>query len=287
MIRFIRMDEGEHMSIKLVAVDMDGTFLNRASTYDVQRFLHVYQQMKDRGIRFVVASGNPLKQLKGTFEGMSEELTYIADNGGYIVEEEQELFLSNLSKADCVHIIEAMKQMPDVLCWTCTKDQSYTLSSISDHYFQMFLPYFPGVKKIDDFLMIKEDIIKFALYLPDGNVEERIKDFIEIVSEQVRVVDSGHDCVDLISRKTNKGTALQFLMERYGIEKEEVMAFGDAGNDEEMLKHAGYGYAMENAKDSFKEMFTYIAPSNENQGVLEVLETYLEKGTFYNQKTTV
>lgn len=46
------------MSIKLIAVDMDGTFLSDAKTYNRPRFLAQYQRMREQNIRFVVASGN-------------------------------------------------------------------------------------------------------------------------------------------------------------------------------------------------------------------------------------
>ncbi len=51
------------MSIKLIAVDMDGTFLSDAKTYNRPRFLAQYQRMREQNIRFVVASGNQYYQL--------------------------------------------------------------------------------------------------------------------------------------------------------------------------------------------------------------------------------
>lgn len=272
------------MSIKMIAVDMDGTFLNKESTYDKERFLKIYQTLKERNIRFVVASGNPLKQLQGKFDELKDELIYVAENGGYIVEEGKELHLSYLNEEDRISIIAVLKTMPDVLCWACTKNQSYTLNTLSEKFFQMFLPYFPGVIRIEDFGDIEEPIIKFALFLPEKNLDERMLDFSTLVSDQVCVVDSGHYCVDLIPSTTNKGSAMDFLMERYHLNKDEIMAFGDAGNDKEMLEKVTYGYAMENAKEEFKAMFNYIAPSNIEQGVLEVVEKYLEDGTIMNKK---
>lgn len=50
------------MSIKLIAVDMDGTF-KRCQTYNRPRFLAQYQRMREQNIRFVVASGNQYYQL--------------------------------------------------------------------------------------------------------------------------------------------------------------------------------------------------------------------------------
>lgn len=55
------------MSIKLIAVDMDGTFLSDQKTYNRDRFMAQYQQMKRQGIRFVVASGNQYYQLISFF----------------------------------------------------------------------------------------------------------------------------------------------------------------------------------------------------------------------------
>ena len=55
------------MGIKLIAVDMDGTFLSDQKTYNRERFLAQYQQMKTQGIRFAVASGNQYYQLISFF----------------------------------------------------------------------------------------------------------------------------------------------------------------------------------------------------------------------------
>ena len=272
------------MSIKMIAVDMDGTFLNRQSKYDHERFLKVYEQLKQKNIRFVVASGNPYKQLQGNFEEVKDELTYIAENGAYIIDKQKELYLASLDQTNITKIIQKLKKLPDVLCWVCTKNQSYTLNSIPEHFYQMFLPYFPGVKKIEDFTMIQDPILKFALFLPEKNVEERINDFMMITDDQVHVVDSGHFCVDIIPSHVNKGEAMRFLMKHFNIEKDEIMAFGDAGNDKEMLKSVTYGYAMSNAKDEFKNQFNYLAPSNDEFGVLQVIEKYLEDGSIMNLK---
>ena len=46
-------------------------------------------------------------------------------------------------------------------------------------------------------------------------------------------------------------------------------------NDQEMLELAGYSYAMANAEPALKKIAKYIAPSNNNDGVLQVLEKYL------------
>ena len=66
-------------------------------------------------------------------------------------------------------------------------------------------------------------------------------------------------------------------MERWKIDADQIMAFGDSENDLEMLELAGYSLAMENGEEKVKRMAKYIAPSNNEAGVLQVLEQYLKE----------
>lgn len=75
------------MGIKLIAVDMDGTFLSDQKTYNRERFLAQYQQMKTQGIRFAVASGNQYYQLISFFPEIAHEISFVAENGGWVVSE--------------------------------------------------------------------------------------------------------------------------------------------------------------------------------------------------------
>ena len=51
----------------------------------------------------------------------------------------------------------------------------------------------------------------------------------------------------------------------------------DGENDIEMLKLAGFSYAMENGQDSVKKIAKFIAPSNNDNGVFKVLNKYLNE----------
>ena len=44
--------------IKSIAVDMDGTFLNSSNDYNREEFLELFNKLKNKGVNFVVASGN-------------------------------------------------------------------------------------------------------------------------------------------------------------------------------------------------------------------------------------
>lgn len=54
--------------IKLIVSDMDGTFLNPKGVYDKERFQKLLDKMTEKGISFVVASGNRMDRLNAIFQ---------------------------------------------------------------------------------------------------------------------------------------------------------------------------------------------------------------------------
>lgn len=75
--------------------------------------------------------------------------------------------------------------------------------------------------------------------------------------------------------RRKQGTGLARLAAHYGIEREEVMAFGDHWNDAEMLEWAGESFAMENAIPEIRARAKHIAPSNAEDGVARTIEELL------------
>lgn len=76
------------MTIKLIATDMDGTLLRDDRTFDYARMEALLDQMDERGIRFVAASGNQYKQLRSYFEPVNpDRITYVSNNGALITHE--------------------------------------------------------------------------------------------------------------------------------------------------------------------------------------------------------
>ena len=75
----------------------------------------------------------------------------------------------------------------------------------------------------------------------------------------------------------HKGSAMKALMELFSITREECMAFGDYLNDTELLESVTHSYAMENAHPQLKAIARYIAPTNDENGVIAVIrENVLE-----------
>jgi hydroxymethylpyrimidine pyrophosphatase-like HAD family hydrolase len=86
---------------------------------------------------------------------------------------------------------------------------------------------------------------------------------------------SGHGDIDLIQPGMNKAAGLRELGQILDIGLEEMCAFGDGGNDLEMLREAGLGVAMQNAQPAVAAVADTQTVNNQAQGVLVYLEKLL------------
>ena len=86
---------------------------------------------------------------------------------------------------------------------------------------------------------------------------------------------SWNSFVEMVHPSVNKAEALRRVCEHYGVAREEALAIGDGGNDAEMIRWAGTGVAMGNARDSVKEAADVIAPPNTEDGAAQIIEAAL------------
>lgn len=91
--------------IKLVAVDIDGTFVRSDYTYDISRFKRILSRMENAGCNFVVASGNQYYQLRDLFPGYCDELSFVAENGAFVKDRGELVFTADMPKETVDRII--------------------------------------------------------------------------------------------------------------------------------------------------------------------------------------
>ena len=94
--------------------------------------------------------------------------------------------------------------------------------------------------------------------------------------------------LEVLPRGANKGQGVKTLLSQMNIVPEKVMAIGDANNDIEMLKYAGFAVAMGNASDALKAVADEVVGTNDEDGVAQALEKFvLKKATAEIEKTEV
>lgn len=265
------------MSIKMIAVDMDGTFLSDDKRYNRERFSDQYARMKEQGIRFVVASGNQYWQLVSFFPDIAHEIAFVAENGGWVVCEGEDIFNGALSDEQYARMVDHLITLPDVEIIACGKTQGWTLRHYDAGFHQLAAKYYHRLEQVDSFFNLDDTFFKFALNLPDERLHETMNDLHQKLGDIMVPVTSGHGSIDLIIPGLHKANGLSMLQQRWGISDEEVLAFGDGGNDTEMLCQAGFGFAMANAPQNIRALTRYHAPDNNREGVLEIIDKALNR----------
>lgn len=102
-----------------------------------------------------------------------------------------------------------------------------------------------------------------------------LKSKVFIQNQLVKLVSSGFGFIDLILPNQHKAHGLALLQQKWQIADQDVLAIGDNYNDLEMLEKAGFSFAMDNAVPALKQVARFAAKSNEQEGVLEVIDSLL------------
>ncbi len=260
------------MKHRLVAADMDGTFLDGRGGIP-EGFWDLYPRLARAGIVFVPASGRQLATLQDLFGPLGQDLNLIAENGT-VVYSGGEVVSTTPMRARSAHaIIDAAQAAPGRMEMViCTPTMGYVNSpDILDEVSK----YYHRVSTVEDLHEAVDDcVIKVALYSAE-DAETVAAPLLRAAAPEERAVVSGKHWVDVMSPEANKGRALTQLARALGVEQRNTVAFGDYLNDLEMLRAAGTSYAMSNAHPLLKETADRIAPPNTEAGVLTVLESML------------
>lgn len=269
------------MDVKIIAVDMDGTFLTSDNQYDKDRFMEQYQYMKENDIHFVVASGNQYYQLRSFFPEIQKELTFIAENGAYIVDHGEDVFVAKLNENDIQTVLKAVNKYPEVEKIVCGQKSAYISETVDDEFYKTMNFYYHRLAKVKNFDHFDDTIFKIYLHCSKDNFELILDNLQKEIGHIMTPIDCGHYGIDLIIPGINKAHGIQFLMDRWQIKNASIMAFGDSGNDKEMLEQATYSFAMDNAKDAIKEAANYVIASNNEGGVIEAIDWYINKENMF------
>ncbi|MDU7125845.1 MAG: Cof-type HAD-IIB family hydrolase [Escherichia coli] len=226
------------MSVKVIVTDMDGTFLSDAKTYNNERFMVQYQELKKRGIEFVVASGNQYYQLISFFPELKDEISFVAENGALVYEHGKQLFHGELTRHESRIVI--------------------------------------GEKPVKDYQEIDDVLFKFSLNLPDEQIPLVIDKLHVALDGIMKPVTSGFGFIDLIIPGLHKANGITRLLKRWDLSPQNVVAIGDSGNDAEMLKIARYSFAMGNAAENIKQIARYATGDNNHEGALNVIQAVLD-----------
>ena len=274
------------MTIKLIATDMDGTLLDPKGQVDLPRLEKILDQLEERGIRFVIATGNEIHRVKQLLGHLTERVVLIVANGARIFEGNQLLQAQTWDDDMVNRALEFFKgrECQDQFVVTSMNGGFVKEGTVftqlenfmTPEMIELFYQRMNFVEELESHLF--GGVLKMSLVVGEERSDAVLEEINQLFNGHVQAVSSGYGCIDILQSGIHKAWGLQELLKRWDIKAEEIMAFGDSENDVEMLQLAGIAYAMENADDKAKAVATDFAPSNSQAGVYQVLEDWLEKG---------
>lgn len=269
------------MSIKLVAIDIDGTLVNsqRKITPKVRETLKAARQ---KGVKIVLCTGRPFPGVEpelAELDLLSTEDYVITYNGSLVqnVGTKESIFAASLTKEDYLDI-NYMAQKLGVHLHASSDDAIYTANRNISPYtiHESSLVHMPvKYRTADEMLTEPIEIIKMMMIDEPAILDAAIKKIPQEFRQKYTVVKSAPFYLEVLHANANKGVALSHLAAHLNLQPAEIMAIGDNENDLSMIEYAGMGVAMENAIDLVKAAATVITASNDEDGVAQVVEKYI------------
>ena len=273
------------MTIKIIATDMDGTLLDPRGQLDLPRLEKILDQLDQRDIRFVIATGNEIHRMRELLGHLAERVVLVVANGARIFENNKLIQAQTWDDAMVGKALVHFKgrECRDQFVVTGMKGGFVKKGTVFTDLEKFMTPemiekFYQRMNFVEEFQSdLFGGVLKMSMVVGKERSSSVLQEINALFDGHVRAVSSGYGCIDILQAGVHKAWGLEKLLKRWNLQSEQIMAFGDSENDVEMLEMAGIAYAMENADDNVKAVATALAPANSQAGVYQVLENWLEK----------
>lgn len=273
----------DDMDIRLIAMDLDGTALQRDRCSFSARLHKALQAAHAKGIAIVPVTGRQFGLLPPVLQQRYDWADFaILCNGGQIRKLSTGELLYGLHIDPC-----ALAQLLDL-----ARDFGLPLEFSVDSKLYLTRDSYDKQLPHPDLTFHRETILaNHGKIVPSlvpfcaANIEKvnllcispEIRDAVvnRLAAISVSAVWSSSTCMEITHPDATKGQTLQILCNLLQIPMETVMALGDSGNDITMLRQAGLGIAMGNAPDFVKRSADVCTDSNDADGAAKAIEQYV------------
>lgn len=286
---------------KLVAIDLDGTMLN---SYGVvtENTKKVIKQTIEKGVDVIIASGRPIDSIKAIANEIGSNKYFIAGNGAivYDIKREEIIYEKFLTKQKVLDIIKLCEKnsinyniytektiLASALKYNVLyyhkenlkkeenkKTNINIVKNMYEYIKESKEDRFLKISICDDSKTIFNSIIKKIKKIEDLEILEVSHLSRKIIKQGTEDIPIEYYYTEISKKDVNKWKAIEFLIEKLNINKEEVIAIGDNINDKEMIENAGLGIAMEKSTPVVTKIAKFITKTNNEEGVAIALEKF-------------
>ena len=262
---------------KLVALDLDGTLLNSQKQL-TERSRAAVHALADAGTVIVLASGRMFRDCMAPQVAMlGVSAPVICYNGAIVLEPATGEILSQRPvPAAWVGPLTQFAAETDRTINLYTGDRLYCRQPTK--WTELYCGR-TGAQPIfrDDLFEWFEgrDSTKVLILDEPEAIEAMFVEWHAKVGQELYVTVTDPEYLEFMNPTANKGWALHSLCDRLGIDRTATAAFGDARNDLPLIEAAGIGVAMSNGRPELHAVADIIAPSNDDDGVAQIIEGWL------------
>ncbi len=260
--------------IKLFLTDIDGTLLPEGGSQVNPAYFEVIRKVMDKGVLFGVSTGRQIANLQRMFEPIWEDMVLVGENGACVVYKGKEILCQAMTPEVSKNMVKDIRALPGCTCFYDTRYMCYVESPYMYHIIRDQFGY--DVTLVEDLTKVKEPCLKLTVYRDEKIEEVTGLEFHPKWEKRANVACGGSKYLDVVARGTDKGVSVKMVQDMLGISPEETLVIGDNINDMSTLALAGCSFAIGNAREEVKEACRFIAPDNNHDGVLKVLEDLLE-----------
>lgn len=251
------------MSIKAAFFDIDGTLVSFRTHRIPDSTNLALTRLRKKGIKLFISSGRHLSAIDNLgdehFDG------YITVNGSLCYLNDQIIHRCQIPSSD-IHGWINFQNTRNTDCCVVTEKKMYinTISESISKFFKLLnLPY----PEIIDLNLIADE----PIYQIVGLIEEELDKIVNIEMPHCDFKRWHPSFADIVRKDSDKSKGMQALLVRLGITPAECIAFGDGGNDIEMLQFAGIGVAMGGSAPIVLQSADYETSSVDEDGILNAL----------------
>lgn len=275
------------MSIKLIATDMDGTFLRDDHTYNHHLFNKVFRQLKRHHIYFVAASGSSYSRLHREFSDYADEMGFISQNGS-VIHLGSQLVKTFPITAEAlervIHVLDRFYGPNDINQLVISTNQtSYVDQQMNDHDFALVKLFYEKVERIPDIRQVfnqfpNDEFTKISINFANHIDLKKVAITLDGYLPPSLIMENSGFNTDLIGNaRATKQNALALLQKHLHLQTSEIATFGDNENDLGMLAMTDRSYAMKNAQPIIQMQAAHVTvDDNNHDGVLQTISKLIK-----------
>ena len=273
------------MSVKLLALDLDGTALRSDNTLS-RAVAAAIEKAAGSGMEIVAASGRPYGSMPQSVLALRGVRYVISSNGAAIHDRTgKRLHETLLQESAVLQLLELTKD--DDLIWEAFldgatyTDNRYLRDPVRYGCTPAYIDYVRGSRGgLDDmrrYIYDNRSRLDSVEYVcPDREQRERIRAKLERHTTGLYITSSSAHFVEFMDENATKSRALQWLCRYLRIPLSQTAACGNADNDADMIACAGVGAAVANASESCLRAAEMTVPSNDRDGVAVLVDRLLQ-----------